>query len=110
MEKKKNCNFNFFFIFRIIFRFKITKTGSQWNFTRSYYMNHGDYIISGSCEESIVRILCSKTGKLLSMIQFQEDIGGDSFACIYFMMLLIIKFFFFKIFNHFVVIHFMIFI
>lgn len=45
--------------------FEIASTGSSHNYTRSYYMNGGDYIISGSCDEDVVRICCAQTGKRL---------------------------------------------
>ena len=41
----------------------IAALGSEHNYTRSYYMNGSDYIISGSCEESVVRVFCAKTGE-----------------------------------------------
>lgn len=45
--------------------FNITSTGSAHNYTRSYYMNGRDYIISGSCDEHAVRICCAQTGRRL---------------------------------------------
>lgn len=45
--------------------FDITSTGSAYNYTRSYYMNGRDYIISGSCDEHVVRICCAQTGRRL---------------------------------------------
>lgn len=44
---------------------EIASTGSAHNYTRSYYMNGRDYIISGSCDEHVVRICCAQTGKRL---------------------------------------------
>eukprot|EP00949_MAST-11_sp_MAST-11-sp1_P004005 g4005.t1 len=43
----------------------IEKTHNAQNYTRSYYMNGGDTIITGSSEESCVRLFCSHTGNLL---------------------------------------------
>lgn len=43
----------------------IQPLNSQHNYTRSYYMNGRDYIVSGSCEENIVRICCARTGRRL---------------------------------------------
>lgn len=51
--------------------FDITSTGSNLNFTRSYYMNGRDYMISGSCEENIVRVCCTQTGRRLRDISFE---------------------------------------
>ena len=45
--------------------FEIASTGSAHNYTRSYYMNGRDYIISGSCDEKVVRICCAQTGRRL---------------------------------------------
>ena len=42
--------------------------GSEHNYTRSYYMNGSDYIISGSCEESVVRVFSAKTGEGLECV------------------------------------------
>eukprot|EP01018_Ginkgo_biloba_P003123 Gb_13353 [translate_table: standard] len=50
---------------RLHMRFDIASTGSPQNYTRSYYMNGRDYIISGSCEENVVRICCAHTGRRL---------------------------------------------
>eukprot|EP00268_Persea_americana_P045974 TRINITY_DN4714_c0_g1_i1.p1 TRINITY_DN4714_c0_g1~~TRINITY_DN4714_c0_g1_i1.p1 ORF type:complete len:118 (-),score=22.67 TRINITY_DN4714_c0_g1_i1:262-615(-) len=52
-------------------KFNIAPTGSAQNYTRSYYMNGGDYIISGSCEEKIVRICCAQTGRRLRDISLE---------------------------------------
>ncbi|XP_031116324.1 uncharacterized protein LOC116020023 isoform X2 [Ipomoea triloba] len=58
--------------------FGITSTGSAHNYTRSYYMNGRDYIISGSCDESVVRICCAQTGKRLKDLYLEDnDFGGS---------------------------------
>lgn len=51
--------------------FDIASIGSAQNYTRSYYMNGRDYIISGSCEENIVRVCCAQTGRRLRDISFE---------------------------------------
>jgi hypothetical protein len=65
--------------------YDIKKTYSDFNYSRSYYMNGSDYIIGkkllrfkllisflvGSCEESVVRIFSSQTGKLLRDVELQ---------------------------------------
>eukprot|EP00300_Choanocystis_sp_HF-7_P017248 c19672_g1_i3.p1 GENE.c19672_g1_i3~~c19672_g1_i3.p1 ORF type:complete len:216 (+),score=40.66 c19672_g1_i3:315-962(+) len=38
---------------------------SPLNFTRSYYMDKSNYIVTGCCEEGVVRVFCSRTGKFL---------------------------------------------
>ncbi|GMJ02726.1 DWD HYPERSENSITIVE TO UV-B 1 [Hibiscus trionum] len=38
--------------------FEIPSTGSSQNYTRSYYLNGKDYLISGSCDEHVVRVCC----------------------------------------------------
>lgn len=53
--------------------FEIAATGSSHNYTRSYYMNGRDYIISGSCDENIVRICCAQTGKRLRDVHLEVN-------------------------------------
>jgi hypothetical protein len=53
-------------------------------------LNGSDYIISGSCEESVVRIYCAKTGRFLRDVQldflgsstslYVQSLRGDPFA------------------------------
>jgi len=42
------------------------------NYTRAYYMNRGEYIIVGSCEQDNISIINSTTGKFLRDIDFGE--------------------------------------
>ena len=49
--------------------------GSEHNYTRSYYMNGSDYIISGSCEESVVRVYCAKTGRFFRDVSLDTNAG-----------------------------------
>ncbi|XP_039137281.1 uncharacterized protein LOC120274814 [Dioscorea cayenensis subsp. rotundata] len=58
--------------------FDITSTGSNLNFTRSYYMNGRDYMISGSCEENIIRVCCTQTGRRLRDISFEGKSSRNS--------------------------------
>lgn len=51
--------------------FDIAPTGSSQNYTRSYYMNGRDYIISGSCDEHVVRVCCAQTGRRLRDISLE---------------------------------------
>ncbi|GJP50293.1 hypothetical protein CLOM_g9428 [Closterium sp. NIES-68] len=62
---------------RLQHRFEIAPLGSAHNYTRSYYMNGRDYIVSGSCEENVVRVCCAKTGRRLRDIPL-EGKGGKS--------------------------------
>ncbi|KAK1395108.1 LRRcap domain-containing protein [Heracleum sosnowskyi] len=55
---------------RLHLDFEIASTGSTQNYTRSYYMNGRDYVISGSCDENVVRICCAQTGRRLRDITF----------------------------------------
>jgi WD40 repeat protein len=48
---------------------KIPQTGHPENYTRAYYMNNGDHIISGSSEEQTIRIHCAHTGSLIHSAQ-----------------------------------------
>lgn len=52
--------------------FDIAPTESSQNYTRSYYMNGRDYIISGSCDEHI-RICCAQTGRRLRDISLEVN-------------------------------------
>ncbi|KAL2906467.1 DNA damage-binding protein 2 [Bienertia sinuspersici] len=56
--------------------FGIASSGSPHNYTRSYYMNGSDYVISGSSDEHDVRICCSQTGRRLRDVYF-EGKGSD---------------------------------
>ncbi|KAL3646358.1 hypothetical protein CASFOL_011538 [Castilleja foliolosa] len=58
--------------------FGIVSTGSAHNYTRSYYMNGRDYIISGSCEESTIRVCCAQTGRRLRDIYLEDTKCGRS--------------------------------
>lgn len=48
--------------------FAIPKTGLSSNFTRAYYSSSGAYIITGSCEQQSVSVLCSHTGQLVTRV------------------------------------------
>ena len=54
------------------------KVGGTSNYTRSYYMNNGDYIFTGSCEETSVKIFNTASGALLRDIELQELQPGVS--------------------------------
>ncbi|XP_057543686.1 protein DWD HYPERSENSITIVE TO UV-B 1-like [Amaranthus tricolor] len=56
--------------------FGISPSGSSYNYTRSYYMNERDYVISGSSDEQVVRICCAQTGRRLRDVYF-EGRGSD---------------------------------
>ncbi|XP_071930933.1 protein DWD HYPERSENSITIVE TO UV-B 1 isoform X1 [Coffea arabica] len=63
---------------RLHLDFRISSTGSSQNYTRSYYMNGRDYVISGSCDESVVRICCAQTGRRLRDISLEGKGSGAS--------------------------------
>ncbi|KAH1113552.1 hypothetical protein J1N35_006930 [Gossypium stocksii] len=63
---------------RLHTNFNITSTGSAHNYTRSYYMNGRDYIISGSCDEHAVRICCAQTGRRLRDVYIEGTESGKS--------------------------------
>lgn len=52
--------------------FNIPKTHSKYNFTRSYYMNDRDYIVSGSCMESVVRVFNARTGAFFAEVDMDN--------------------------------------
>eukprot|EP00981_Chlorochromonas_danica_P013791 scaffold6852_cov215-Ochromonas_danica.AAC.28 len=49
-------------------RFNLDKTGLAGNFTRAYYSASGRYTITGSCEQSLVKLLCTYTGTVLTSV------------------------------------------
>lgn len=51
--------------------FGIVSKGSPHNYTRSYYMNGRDYIISGSSEEPTIRVCCAHSGRRLRDISLE---------------------------------------
>ncbi|XP_022740700.1 uncharacterized protein LOC111292537 isoform X2 [Durio zibethinus] len=57
---------------RLHMNFNIASTGSAHNYTRSYYMNGRDYIISGSCDEHVVRICCAQDGRRLRDVYIEH--------------------------------------
>ncbi|KAK9037920.1 hypothetical protein V6N11_022818 [Hibiscus sabdariffa] len=63
---------------RLQMNFNINSTGSAQNYTRSYYMNGRDYIISGSCDEHVVRICCAQTGRRLRDVYIEGTDSGNS--------------------------------
>ncbi|KAH9655776.1 WD REPEATS REGION domain-containing protein [Citrus sinensis] len=63
---------------RVHLNFGITATGSSQNYTRSYYLNGRDYIVSGSCDEHVVRICCAQTGRRLRDISLEGKGSGTS--------------------------------
>ncbi|XP_052193670.1 protein DWD HYPERSENSITIVE TO UV-B 1 isoform X5 [Diospyros lotus] len=63
---------------RLHLDFNIGSTGSSQNYTRSYYMNGRDYIVSGSCDENVVHICCSQTGRRLRDLSLEGKVSGTS--------------------------------
>ncbi|KAE8672812.1 hypothetical protein F3Y22_tig00111834pilonHSYRG00174 [Hibiscus syriacus] len=63
---------------RLHLDFNIPTTGSSLNYTRSYYLNGKDYIISGSCDEHVVRVCCAQTGRRLRDISLEGKAPGSS--------------------------------
>lgn len=59
---------------RLHLDFNIVSTGSSQNYTRSYYMNGRDYVISGSCDENVVRICCAQTGRRLRDLSLEVNL------------------------------------
>ena len=65
---------------RLHLEFDIASIGSFQNYTRSYYMNGRDHIISGSCEENVVRVCCAQTGRRLRDISFEVVV---TYVCLF---------------------------
>ncbi|XP_048232957.1 uncharacterized protein LOC8285627 isoform X2 [Ricinus communis] len=63
---------------RLHMNFEIASTGSAHNYTRSYYINGRDYIISGSCDEHVVHICCAKTGRRLKDVYLEDSDSKNS--------------------------------
>lgn len=63
---------------RLHLDFSISSTGSSQNYTRSYYMNGRDYVISGSCDEHVVRICCAQTGRRFKDVSLEGKGSGAS--------------------------------
>ncbi|XP_074295309.1 protein DWD HYPERSENSITIVE TO UV-B 1-like isoform X1 [Silene latifolia] len=63
---------------RLNIDFGIASSGSSHNYTRSYYMNGGDYIISGSSDEHVVRVCCAQTGRRLRDVHFEGRVSDKS--------------------------------
>ncbi|KAG9135843.1 hypothetical protein Leryth_002557 [Lithospermum erythrorhizon] len=63
---------------RVHLDFNIAPAGNAYNYTRSYYMNGRDYIISGSSDEPMVRICCAQTGRQLKNICLEDWNSGSS--------------------------------
>ncbi|GMP27831.1 hypothetical protein CsSME_00003644 [Camellia sinensis var. sinensis] len=63
---------------RLHTKFDLPSTGSAHNYTRSYYMNGRDYIISGSCDEPVVRVCCAQTGRRLRDVYLEGRGSGNS--------------------------------
>ncbi|XP_010432434.1 PREDICTED: uncharacterized protein LOC104716714 [Camelina sativa] len=75
---------------RLHLNFEIVPRVSSMNYTRSYYMNGNDYIISGSCDENVIRVCCAQTGRRLRDVtlegnrsefsmMFVQSLRGDPF-------------------------------
>jgi len=52
--------------------FDTPRRNSLHNYTRSYYMNNGEYIIVGSCDENIVRVYNAGTGRLFREVEMSH--------------------------------------
>ncbi|KAL5706981.1 hypothetical protein ACHQM5_025085 [Ranunculus cassubicifolius] len=63
---------------RVNLKFEIASSGSSQNYTRSYYMNGRDYIISGSSDEQVVRVCCAQTGRRLRDVPLETTRSGSS--------------------------------
>ncbi|KAE8008068.1 hypothetical protein FH972_004615 [Carpinus fangiana] len=65
---------------RLHLKFEIAPTESSQNYTRSYYMNGRDYIISGSSDEHVARICCAQTGRRLKDLSLEGSGSGSMFV------------------------------
>lgn len=65
---------------RLHHKFDIPQTKKADNYTRSYYMNDRDYIITGSCKEDIVRIYNARSGQLFREMEIDCHRSGLVFV------------------------------
>lgn len=70
---------------RLHLNLNIKKTSSRYNYTRSYYMNDGNYIIVGSCQEGVVRVYNAENGKFLRDVLLSYENSND--YCMFFYIL-----------------------
>ncbi|KAL1215763.1 Protein DWD HYPERSENSITIVE TO UV-B 1 [Cardamine amara subsp. amara] len=63
---------------RLHLNFEIVPRGSPMNYTRSYYMNGNDYVISGSCDENVIRVCCAQTGRRLRDVSLEGNSSNFS--------------------------------
>lgn len=61
---------------RLHHRFDIPQTKQVGNYTRSYYMNGRDYIITGSCKEDVVRVYNAQSGLLFRELEMDVKHSG----------------------------------
>ncbi|VYS64856.1 unnamed protein product [Arabidopsis thaliana] len=66
---------------RLHLNFEIVPRVSSMNYTRSYYMNGNDYIISGSCDENVIRVCCAQTGRRLRDVTLEGN--SSDFSMMY---------------------------
>jgi hypothetical protein len=66
----KQINFS---LGKVNFDYKLQSIGLDGNFTRAYFSASGRYTITGSCEESNIKFLCTHTGELLHTIPIYPD-------------------------------------
>ncbi|CAN8070410.1 unnamed protein product [Agarophyton chilense] len=57
---------------RLMTEFNIPNTGNDFNFTRSYYMNNRDYIVSGASSEEKVRVFNAQSGAFFAEIDMDN--------------------------------------
>eukprot|EP00178_Gracilaria_changii_P003553 TRINITY_DN152_c0_g1_i1.p1 TRINITY_DN152_c0_g1~~TRINITY_DN152_c0_g1_i1.p1 ORF type:complete len:938 (+),score=128.92 TRINITY_DN152_c0_g1_i1:257-3070(+) len=57
---------------RLMTVFNIPSTASDYNFTRSYYMNNRDYIVSGASAEEKVRVFNAHTGAFFAEVDMDN--------------------------------------
>ena len=65
-----------------LLEFQVQPTGSDHNYTRSYFMNCSDYVVSGSCQEDVVRVMSTCDGKLLTEV-LMENFSPFPQLCVY---------------------------
>jgi WD40 repeat protein len=58
---------------KLEFNVNVPPLGSPHNYTRAYYSSNGEYIVSGTCKEPIVRLTSSRTNRVLAEVDIELD-------------------------------------
>jgi WD40 repeat protein len=66
-------------------QYQLAPTGLAHNWTRSYYLASGRYIVVGGCREDTVTVACSRTGKIVQQVDLNVEPSvpySDPMSCL----------------------------